>query len=125
MRPSIYVLVHKRDLYINQRCDFRISDKTLFVVQEEISSQIMVSRIDKPREFYPGMRMLDDRMYSPAADNVNMTRSRCKHERMVERKREQESVGSAYDRMIRGEHQASHPKQNKASRYSQKKLHIP
>ncbi len=112
-------------MYINQRRDFCISDKPLFVVQEEIFTQIMLSRIDKPQEFYPGMRLLDDRMYSPAADNVNTTRSRCKHERMVERKREQETVSSAYDPMIRGEHQASHPKQNKASRYSQKKLHIP
>lgn len=65
-------------MYINQRRDFCISDKTLFVVQEEIFTQIMVSRIDKPQEFYLGMRLLDDRMYSPAADNVNMTKSRCR-----------------------------------------------
>ena len=48
------------------------------VVQEEIFTQIMVSRIDKPQDFYLGMRLLDDRMYSPAADNVNMTKSRCR-----------------------------------------------
>jgi hypothetical protein len=39
----------------------------------------------EPQGFSPGMRMLDDKMYRPAADNVDITRTRCNNERMMER----------------------------------------
>jgi hypothetical protein len=46
------------------------------------------------------MRMLDDKMYRPAADKVDITRTRYNNERKMERgKREQKTAGPVHDRI--------------------------
>jgi hypothetical protein len=64
-------------------------------------SQIIDCNIDvELQRFSPGMRMLDDKMYRPAADKVDITRTRYNNERKMERgKREQKTAGPVHDRI--------------------------
>jgi hypothetical protein len=50
------------------------------------------------------MRMLNDKMYRPAADNMDITKPRGNNKRLMEvggeREREQKTAGPVHDRMV-------------------------